>query len=214
LWPITFPPFLIFSPRSVCSGCFRPTTAGYRTEADPRRYWTSSEVSITDLALLAAIPLGTLWLSRQLLPLVPGFPEVLWLTTIALITAQLPFLKELKGAAVVSFFSLHLFFIVIGANSDVSEVIKAGVSIFGFMITIIAFHAVFAYGFGWLLRIDLPTILVASQAAIGGPGSALALSMAMKWPSLTTPGIIIGIFGYALGNYIGFGCAYLLRELL
>jgi uncharacterized membrane protein len=65
-----------------------------------------------------------------------------------------------------------------------------------------------------LLRRDLATITIASQAAVGGPGSALALSMSMKWPSLVTPGIIVGIFGYAMGNYIGFACAYVTRALL
>jgi len=61
---------------------------------------------------------------------------------------------------------------------------------------------------------DLATVTVASQAAVGGPGSALAVAMSMKWPSLVTPGIIVGIFGYAIGNYVGFTCAYATRALL
>jgi uncharacterized membrane protein len=185
-----------------------------KEEEDPRKFWTSTTISITDLALLSALPLGILWLARVLMPLVPGFPEILWITTLALIAAQLPAMRKLKGAAVLSYFSLHLFFIVIGANSDISEVIKAGVSIFIYMILILVIHALFVYGIGWLLRADLPTILVASQAAVGGPGSSLALAMAMKWKTLVTPGIIIGIFGYAVGNYIGFACAYVLRGVL
>ena len=63
-------------------------------------------------------------------------------------------------------------------------------------------------------RLDLPTLTIASQAAIGGPGSALALGMAMRWNALVTPGIIVGIFGYGVGNYLGFATAYLLRQLL
>jgi uncharacterized membrane protein len=133
---------------------------------------------------------------------------------LALIVAQIPFVQKLKGAAVLSYFALHLFFIVIGATSNVREVIKAGPYLFAYMILILAIHAVILYGIGWLLRMDLPTISVASQATVGGPGSALALSMAMKWTTLVTPGIIVGIFGYALGNYIGFTCAYLLRGVL
>jgi uncharacterized membrane protein len=93
-------------------------------------------------------------------------------------------------------------------------VIKVGGSIFVYMILIIVIHALIVYGIGWLLRFDLPTVVVASQAAIGGPGSAMAISMAMKWKTLIIPGIIVGIFGYALGNYLGFACAYLLRGVL
>jgi uncharacterized membrane protein len=188
--------------------------AGEESEEDPRRFWTSTTVNITDLALLTALPLGALWLSKLFASMVPGFPEILFVTTLALILAQIPFIQKLRGAAVLSYFSLHLFFIVIGANSDISEVIKVGGSIFVYMILIIVIHALIVYGIGWLLRFDLPTVVVASQAAIGGPGSAMAISMAMKWKTLIIPGIIVGIFGYALGNYLGFACAYLLRGVL
>ena len=89
-----------------------------------------------------------------------------------------------------------------------------GGSIFVYMLLIIVIHTLVIFGIGWLLRFDLQTIMVASQAAIGGPGSAMAISIAMKWKTLIIPGIIVGIFGYALGNYLGFACAYLLRGIL
>jgi uncharacterized membrane protein len=196
----------------------QPTTETKSDEdelrSNPREFWTSTSTNIRDLALLAAMPLGALWLSRGLSPVIPGFPEVLWLTTLALIAAQIPFVQRLKGAAVLSYFALHLFFIVIGATSDVGEVVEAGPAIFLYMILILAIHGLVLYGIGWLARLDLSTLSVASQATVGGPGSALALSMAMKWNNLVTPGIIVGIFGYAIGNYIGFACAYLLRGVL
>lgn len=180
-------------------------------EADPRGSWIGATVSITDLAVLAAIPLGVLWLSRELNRMVEGFPEVLWVTTLALVAAQLPWLRRVQGSAFLSYFAMHLFFIVIGAQSVLSEVLAAGPSVLLFMLTTIVVHALVVFGAGYLLRFDMRTLSVASQAAVGGPGSALALSMSMSWSRLITPGIIIGIFGYALGNYLGFGCAYLLR---
>ena len=176
-----------------------------------RRDWTVSEMSMTDLAILAALPLVLLWIARQLVSVVPGVPEVLWLTTLALLLGQMPIVRKLRGAQVVSYFALHIFFIVLGAASVIANVLEAGIPIFTFMIAIIFIHMVVVSGLGWLARLDLPTISVASQAAVGGPGSALALSMAMRWGALVTPGVIVGIFGYALGNYLGFACAYLVR---
>ena len=155
-----------------------------------------------------------LWIARQLAAQLPAIPEVLWLTTFALVIAQLPIIKRLRGAAVVSYFALHVFFIVLGSSSMLSEVVKAGVPIFTLMIAILLVHMIVAYGLGWMARIALATVSVASQAAIGGPGAALALSMAMKWNQLVTPGVIVGIFGYALGNYLGFACAWLVATLV
>jgi uncharacterized membrane protein len=164
--------------------------------------------------VLSALPLTILWMSERLSPLLPGFPLVLWQTTLALVAAQLPFAKRLNGTAMLSYFALHLFFVVIGTSSVFSALLASGPMLFVFMSAIIAVHALIAYGGGWLLKYDLASVTIASQAAVGGPGSALALAMSMKWPGLVTPGIIVGIFGYAIGNYVGFACAYLTRALL
>jgi uncharacterized membrane protein len=108
---------------------------------------------------------------------------------------------------------MHLFFIVLGASSNVGEVFRAGLGLFIFMTTIILIHAVIVYGSGWLLNFDLHSVTIASQAAVGGPGSSLALAMSLNWNRITTPGVIMGIFGYAVGNYFGFATSYLLRAL-
>lgn len=179
-----------------------------------RLRWTDTELNITDLAILGALPLLALVCARWLGQFLPGVPEVLWLTTLALIVAQLPWTRKLRGAEVLSYFALHIFFIVLGAASILAEVAEAGLPIFTFMVAVIAIHMLVAYGIGWFARVDLPTVSIASQAAIGGPGSALAIGMAMKWHKLVAPGVIVGIFGYALGNYLGFACAYVVQALV
>ena len=179
-------------------------------ESNPRLRWTTATITITDLAVLAALPLAALYVSRQLLALT-GLPEVLWLSTLALGLAQVPVIQRLQGAAVLSYFSMHLFFIVLGASSIVSEVFRAGPVLFVFMTVIILIHAVIVYGAGWLLKFDLHSVTIASQATVGGPGSSLALAMSLNWNRIMTPGVIIGVFGYAVGNYFGFSATlYLL----
>jgi uncharacterized membrane protein len=60
---------------------------------------------------------------------------------------------------------------------------------------------------------DLGSLSVASQALVGGPATALAVAVAREWPGLVLPGIIMGLLGYAVGTYLGFGVAYLVRGL-
>jgi uncharacterized membrane protein len=196
-----------------------PAAQGDPAEADRqseriRDQWSHADLSITGLAVLAALPLAIMWLSVRLSPLVPGFPLVLWQTSLALVVAQVPAIRRVNGAAVLSYFALHLFFVAIGTSAVIGELATSGPVLVVYMVTIIAIHAVIVYGMGWLLGFDLPTITIASQAAVGGPGSALALSMSMKWPALVTSGIIVGIFGYAVGNYVGFTCAHTVRALV
>ena len=195
-------------------GASASEAVGEADEEAMRRRWTDTELNITDIAILGALPLLALWTARLLSGYLPAIPEVLWLTTMALVAAQLPWARKLRGAEVLSYFALHIFFIVLGAASVLSEVAQAGLPIFSFMIALFVIHVVVAYGIGWFARVDLATVLIASQAAIGGPGSALAIGMAMKWHKLVAPAVIVGIFGYALGNYLGFACAYIVRSLV
>lgn len=184
-------------------------------EADAlRRTWTEGELGITHLAVLAALPLLALAAAGLLSRALPGVPEVLWLTTIALALGQVPAIQRLRGSAMLSYFALHLFFLVIGSASDVREVVAAGPWLFLYMISIITVHAAVIYGVGWLARFDLATITLSSQAAVGGPGSALALGMALRWRERIAPAVIVGIFGYGFGNYLGFATAWLLQGML
>jgi uncharacterized membrane protein len=73
---------------------------------------------------------------------------------------------------------------------------------------------VILFGIGRALRIDTPTLVVASQAAIGGPPTALALASARGYTDRLVPGIVVGLLGYAGGNYLGLGVAAAVRGLL
>ncbi len=55
---------------------------------------------------------------------------------------------------------------------------------------------------------------MASQAAVGGPSTALALAVAREWPGLALPGMAVGLLGYAVGNYAGYGIGWLMRGWL
>lgn len=211
----------VFRRRSGAAAAPAPASAetgndeGEDAEADAlRRTWTEGELGITHLAVLAALPLLALAAAGLLSRALPGVPEVLWLTTIALVLGQVPAIQRLRGSAMLSYFALHLFFLVIGSASDVREVVAAGPWLFLYMISIITVHAAVIYGVGWLARFDLATITLSSQAAVGGPGSALALGMALRWRERIAPAVIVGIFGYGFGNYLGFATAWLLQGML
>ena len=44
---------------------------------------------------------------------------------------------------------------------------------------------------------------VASCATIGGPTTSAALAINKGWGGLIVPGILIGLWGYIIGNYFG-----------
>ena len=142
---------------------------------------------------------------------VPVVPPVLWLTTFALILGHTRWFHRPEGALQLGNLALHFFFVLIGIYSRVSEILSVGVEVFYFTLVIVGVHGLIVFGGGRLLRLDIGSLAVASQAAVGGPSSALAVAVSREWKGLILPGIIVGLLGYALGTYLGLTIAYLVR---
>ena len=68
---------------------------------------------------------------------------------------------------------------------------------------LLTIHALVTFGFGKLLGFSLPELITASNAAVLGATTAPALAAAKGWRELITPGVLIGVFGYALGTFAG-----------
>ncbi len=170
-------------------------------------------VSTLDLALLAATGLVLLLAADALGRAVPAIPAVLWLTTLALAVGQTAPFRTPRGALQLGNVALHLFFVVIGIHSRVAEIVAVGVEVFFYTLVVVAVHGAVVYGVGRWARLDLGTLSVASQAAVGGPSSALAVAVSRQWRGLILPGILVGLMGYAVGNYLGFALGWAVRGL-
>ncbi len=184
------------------------------TGAPTHPLFAGERPGILDAAVLLALGLGLLRAAEGLAAAVPAIPSVLWLTTLALLVAQLPPVRRLSGAMQLGYLSLHFFFVLIGVSSRVEEILRVGPEVLYLTATVVAIHGLVIYGAAWLARIGVETASVASQAAVGGPSTALALAVARGWPALALPGLAVGLLGYAVGNYAGLGIARLMRALL
>lgn len=176
-------------------------------------FFAPASLSAMDLAVLVAAGLALLVAADLTARLVPVVPSILWLTTYALILGHTRWFHRAEGALQLGTMLLHLFFVVIGIWSRISEIAAVGVVVFLYTLVVVGVHGLVVFGGGRVARLDVATLSVASQASVGGPPSALAVAVAREWPGLVLPGIIMGLLGYAVGNYAGLGVAYLVRGL-
>ncbi len=168
-------------------------------------------VAIAELAAVVGIAVGAVWLAGVIGATVSMIPEVLWLTTIVLLTAQLPAVRRLAGSAVMGNYLLLLFLAANGAQSVIANIFRLGPGLFWLALTTITVHGLLIFGVGRLVGIDAGTLAVASQANVGGPASAVALASARGYGDRLLPGVAVGLLGYAVGNYAGFVVATLVR---
>ncbi len=173
--------------------------------------FAGASVSTHQLAILVAAGLAIMIASRVLATVTPAINPVLWLTTLALATGHAMPSGAKRGALQLGNLALLFFFVVIGIYSRIAEVLAVGVQVLFYALFVVAVHGVLVFLAGRFLRVDIGTLCVASQASVGGPGSALAVAVAGGWRSLILPGILVGLLGYALGTYAGMGIAEALR---
>lgn len=171
-------------------------------------------IAPVDLALLIALGFGAIWLSQQLVKLIPGVPLVLILTTLALVLAQFRAVNQLRGGRMLGLTSIYLFLAVIGAYCDIQAMLRDGqlaLVLFGMICTLVLIHALIVFGLGALFRQDWAVLGIASQANIGGATSALALARSLNRPDLQLSAVLVGSLGNAIGTYLGILVAEILR---
>ncbi|HSR42094.1 MAG TPA: DUF819 family protein, partial [Longimicrobiales bacterium] len=169
--------------------------AGHHDDDHP--FFLKRGISTLDLAVLLATGLILLVVAEWVGALVPAVPSVLWLTTLALIVGHTGAFREPRGALQLGTLALHLFFVVIGIHSRIADIVAVGFEVFFYTLVVVGVHGLVVYGGGRLARLDVGTVSVASQAAVGGPSSALAVAVGREWKALVLPGIIVGLLGYA-----------------
>ena len=175
---------------------------------------SGESLRMMDFFGLSAITLGAMVAARLLAAAVPVVPAVLWLTTIALVLGHTPPVRKLRGAPVLGNSLLYLFLAGNGAQSLVSEMLAYGPSLFFYALITGGIHGLVIFGIGRLLRFDAGTLVVASQANIGGAASAVAIATARGYGDKLLPGIAVALGGYAFGNYLGFGMGTMARTFL
>jgi uncharacterized membrane protein len=121
---------------------------------------------------------------------------------------------RLRGSKVVGLFLIYLFLAVIGAYCDIPALLADGTQALWLLLAIslgILIHALILVGVARLTRQDWDMVAIVSQANVGGSSSALALARSLGRPDLQLPAILIGTLGNAIGTYLGFMVAELLR---
>lgn len=204
---------VLLSRRSAAPEGSEPEEIGHAAAAG-KLYASAGAVSLMDVSLLVVIVLGTLWLSGVLGQVTAPVPAVLWLTTIALLLAQVPRVGRIRGAGVLGNYLVLLFLASNGAKSVVANILAVGPPVVYFALVTVALHGVVIFGLGSLVGLDLRTLAVASQANVGGPASAMALATARGYADRLLPGVAVGLLGYAVGNYLGLGVAVVVRSML
>ena len=116
---------------------------------------------------------------------------------------------EGAGASTVGSAALYILVATIGMHMDIRSVFSDPL-LFLVGLIWISIHAAIMLGVAKAIRAPVFFMAVGSQANIGGAASAPVVASAFH-PALAPVGVLLAVFGYALGTYGGYVCGLLLR---
>ncbi|AUC75567.1 DUF819 domain-containing protein [Olleya sp. Bg11-27] len=191
--------------------------------------------TVTDLMLLAAIAFGSVSAAHYLADhLAPYFGKVVsgiesqtlkntftfldstffWMISIATIIAiilSFTKAKNFEGAGASKFGSVFIYILVatIGMKIDIASIFD-NVGLIGIGFIWMTIHAILLIIVAKLIRAPYFFLAVGSQANVGGAASAPIVASAFH-PSLATVGVLLAVFGYAVGTLAAIGCTILMQ---
>ena len=191
--------------------------------------------SLTDLMIMVALSFGTVslahlgagYLSEFFSDFVNGIdnPTVkniftflgssfFWmisLSTVAAIILSFTKAKNYEGAGASKIGSVFIYILVasIGMKMDLTLILD-NVGLVAIGLIWMSIHALLLIVVAKLIRAPYFFLAVGSQANVGGAASAPIVAAAFH-PSLATVGVLLAVFGYAVGTIAAIGCTILMQ---
>lgn len=128
---------------------------------------------------------------------------VMTLISVGLATAVPQIRDWFSGAFEVGIALSFPFFAAIAAGADIRAMISVAPLLIILVAILLSVHLTVLLVVGRKLGLTIPELLTASNAAILGATTAPAMAAAKGWHDQVTPGVMVGVLGYALGTFIG-----------
>ena len=167
---------------------------------------TNGPITAASLTLSLASALSFVALGDFITNLI-GMPNMRYaIITVLVVTAATAFprlMERLYGGFELGVGLAFVFFAAIAAGADVPAMLNTAPLLIVLVTILLSVHLVVLLGVGKLFKLTLPELVTASNAAVLGATTAPALAAAKGWHDLVTPGVLVGVLGYAVGTIAG-----------
>ncbi len=190
-------------------------------ETSAAAYWKGKEISLKDIAfsiaasvIIVAVAKALSGVIGSIIPTSNKFLELLntlfsnqylLISTLTIIAVSFmpKFFEGINGAQEIGTFLIYLFFVVIGVPASIPMILQNAPLILLFCGIMVIVNMLVSFAAGKIFNYSVEEIIVASNANIGGPTTAAAMAISKGWTDLVGPAMLIGVFGYGIGTYLG-----------
>ncbi len=200
--------------------------AGTNHAGKNENYWKPKPIGLIDIgkSLAIAFIISMLsvkiseFFSREGMPVIVTMilgQQYLILTTLSILF-PLVFpgtARSLSGNEELGTFFIFIFFVMIGLPASITRVLFNAPFMLLFCAIILAFNFLVTFILGKLTGYELEELALAAIVTSGGPMNGVAVAISKNWQNLIFPSLMLGIWGYVIGNYIGYVMGLILQAI-
>ena len=123
-------------------------------------------------------------------------------------------IRETRGTWNMGQYVILIFSLAIGSTVDVQMFFDSSPLILGYTATVMFGALIIHLLLSLIFKIDADTTLITSTAGVYGPAFIGPVADALGNREIVMSGLISGLVGYAVGNYLGIGIAYLIKMII
>ena len=121
--------------------------------------------------------------------------------------------RSLAGNEELGTFFIFIFFVMIGLPASVSKVLFNAPFMLLFCAIILTVNFLVTFIIGKWTGYTLEELALAAIVTSGGPMNGVAVAISKNWQNLIVPSLMLGIWGYVIGNYIGYVMGIILQAM-
>jgi len=138
---------------------------------------------------------------------------ILGITTFGIIASLFPAINKIEKTFHAGMYFILVFCVVVSSMADIRSFSLSSWPIF-VCILLAVVGALFVHGIlSWIFNVDVDNFLIISTALSMSPPFVPVIAGALKNRFIIIPGLVVGIIGYAIGNYLGVLIALLLKQM-
>ncbi len=136
---------------------------------------------------------------------------ILLITTFGIAFSFVPKIKSIKKTFQLGMYLILIFCITVASQANVNMLANISVSLFYYVGFAMYGAFILQVILSKFFKIDTDTVIISSSALILSPPFVPVVAGALKNREVILTGLVVGIAGFAVGNYLGVLVAYFLR---
>jgi len=141
---------------------------------------------------------------------------ILGVTTFGILASLVPAVHNIKKSFQLGMYWIYVFCLILASTVDLASLFNPeSVSL---MVNMLLFVGLVIVGslllhalLSWIFKVSVDEYIITSTALANSPPFVPVVAAAIRNKEVVIPGMIIGVIGYAIGNYLGVAIAYILK---